>query len=384
LRITATATAVPASEGVGAEAVGTTAARLAHSFETLTASDGRARFDFLFECPSVPAVSAGAVSQFLAGMQAESPFGLLDDLRQQNLELQFALHELEMREQAIARSNDELVETNRGVMAMYEELHDELDRTNRGVVALYAELDERADQLVEASEARTRFFNAVSHEFRTPINSIVALANLLSGRVDGELTDEQERQVDFISRAAQQLLEMVSDLLEIARLDSGRLEVRPEPVRVGTLLSDIEEMLGPLLAGRPVALLIDDPPPDIRLRSDPALIVHVLRNLVSNAIGFTSRGWIRVTTTMQAERLSFVVADTGIGIDPVDLDRIFEEFYRGANSSGVSGTGLGLSLARRLARALGGDVTAASAPGAGATFTFDLPVRDGAGDSSSL
>jgi signal transduction histidine kinase len=308
-------------------------------------------------------------------MQAESPFGLLDDLRQQNLELQFALHELEMREQAIARSNDELVETNRGVMAMYEELHDELDRTNRGVVALYAELDERADQLVEASEARTRFFNAVSHEFRTPINSIVALANLLS---------EQERQVDFISRAAQQLLEMVSDLLEIARLDSGRLEVRPEPVRVGTLLSDIEEMLGPLLAGRPVALLIDDPPPDIRLRSDPALIVHVLRNLVSNAIGFTSRGWIRVTTTMQAERLSFVVADTGIGIDPVDLDRIFEEFYRGANSSGVSGTGLGLSLARRLARALGGDVTAASAPGAGATFTFDLPVRDGAGDSSSL
>jgi signal transduction histidine kinase/CheY-like chemotaxis protein len=258
-----------------------------------------------------------------------------------------------------------------------EELNQELQDTNRGVVALYAELADRADHLRRADELKSRFLSNMSHEFRTPLNSILALSRLLQSRVDGALTMEQEKQVNFIRKAAETLAALVDDLLDIAKVEAGKTTVAPAEFQVADLFSTLRGMLRPLLAGESLALVFEDPSGLPPLVTDEAKVSQILRNFISNAIKFTEKGEVRIWAEPDAkgENVVFHVRDTGVGIAEENLEAIWQEFSQIPNprQSKVKGTGLGLPLSRRLAELLHGKVGVQSRPEEGSTFSLSIP-----------
>jgi signal transduction histidine kinase len=255
-------------------------------------------------------------------------------------------------------------------------LNQELEETNQGVVALYAELDERASELRQADEVKTRFLSYMSHEFRTPLNSILALSDLLLRRVDGNLTAEQEKQIGFVRAASYELFEMVNDLLDIAKVEAGKIDLRMGTVEVAKLFGGLRGMMRPLTHGENVSLVFEDPPEDLLIVSDEGKINQILRNLISNALKFTEHGEVRVCVSCEKGQVRFSVSDTGIGIAPDDQERIFREFAQIENpvQRRVRGTGLGLPLSRKLAELIGGTLTVSSALGTGSTFRLTIPL----------
>lgn len=289
----------------------------------------------------------------------------VSELATQNTELVASLAELRSRQ-------DEL-----------ERLNTELEDTNRGVVALYAELDERAEQLRQASELKSRFLSNMSHEFRTPLNSILALSRLLLDRADGPLTAEQERQVGYIRRSAESLTDLVNDLLDLAKVEAGKLDVRPRLFTIAELFGALRGVMKPLQQNDAVELIFEEPTVAAALMTDEAKVAQILRNLISNALKFTEKGQVRVSASFDDgnRHCALVVADTGIGIAAADQEMVFQEFSQVANvlQFRAKGTGLGLPFSRRLAELLGGTLTVASAPGAGSAFTLHIPRAYGAG-----
>lgn len=281
----------------------------------------------------------------------------------------------------------ELRETNQALMASLGELrarqeelaqlNTELEDTNRGVVALYAELDQTAEKLRAASEAKSRFLSHVSHEFRTPLNSIRALAGLLLDEVDGPLTEEQAKQVVYIRRSAETLTELVNNLLDIAKVEAGKVDVAVAPFEVEELLAGLRGLLKPLQASSGAVLSIDETSGLPTVHGDEPKVAQILRNLISNALKFTEAGEVRVAASLEGEDcLVFTVRDTGIGLAPEDHDRIFQEFEQipGALQAKYKGTGLGLPLSRRLAELMGGTLTVESRLGEGSTFRLRIPL----------
>lgn len=287
----------------------------------------------------------------------------LDELQQQNRELLTTLADLQKQQQEAA------------------DLNRELEETNRGVVALYAELDDKARDLQQASDMKTRFLSNMSHEFRTPLNSINSLARMLLGKDDGPLTLEQEKQVKYIAKSAQDLNEMVNDLLDIAKVEAGKIDVIATEFSIADLFGTLRGMLRPLVpAGSPVTLVFDEPGEMLLIHTDEKKLSQILRNFVSNAVKYTERGEVRVSATLDAlGQINIAVRDTGIGIKPEHIDLIFEEFYQVENplQQRIKGTGLGLPLSRKLAELLGGRVTVSSTPGSGSVFTVILPAAEG-------
>jgi signal transduction histidine kinase/CheY-like chemotaxis protein len=288
---------------------------------------------------------------------SENPY---EELQQQNKELMRTLEELRARQAELAQLNREL------------------DETNRGVVALYAELNDKADFLQRASELKSHFLSNMSHEFRTPLNSILALSQILIDRMDGDLTPEQEKQVTFMRRSAQDLTDLVNDLLDLAKVEAGKVTIRPAEFSVESLFAALRGMLRPLLAqNSSVSLVFEDPVGIPELYTDEAKVSQVLRNFISNALKFTERGEVRISVrTGHDETVVFSVADTGIGISPADQDRIFQEWEQveGKLQKTAKGTGLGLPLSRKLAQLIGGDVYVKSQVGLGSTFFVAVPV----------
>jgi len=259
-----------------------------------------------------------------------------------------------------------------------EELRSELEETNRGVLALYAELDAQADQLREATELKSRFLAYMSHEFRTPINSIRSITRLLLDRVDGPLTEEQEKQVAFIQQNATEFAEMVDDLLDLAKVEAGRVEISPAWFEMVDLFSALRGMFKPVLTNPDVHLVFEEPHDVPKLYTDDRKLSQILRNFISNALKFTPRGEVRVAAKFEGdERVTFSVTDTGIGIAPEFHQSIFEDFsqVQSALQKRLRGTGLGLSLSRKLAQLLGGSVSLHSEAGKGSTFSVTIPVR---------
>jgi signal transduction histidine kinase/CheY-like chemotaxis protein len=281
----------------------------------------------------------------------------------------------------IEQQNQELLKTLQELRARQEELellNRELEDTNRGVVALYAELDERADYLRRASELKTKFLSNVSHEFRTPLNSIISLARLLMDRMDGDLTAEQLKQVHYIESSARDLQEMVNDLLDLAKVEAGKIRIRPKQFEVHELFSALKGMLKPLLADNTsVDLVFDDAHELPKLYTDEGKVSQILRNLISNALKFTPSGYVRVTAQMSSpDSVLFSVEDSGIGIPLEHHEAIFREFSQIENplQERHRGTGLGLPLCRNLALLLGGKIWLESEPGNGSTFHVSIPA----------
>jgi signal transduction histidine kinase len=257
-------------------------------------------------------------------------------------------------------------------------LRKELAETNSGVLALYAELEAQAEALRRASDLKSSFLSNVSHELRTPIASVINLSRLLLDEElgGGKLDAEQRRQVGYIARAGETLLEMVNSLLDLARIEAGRMEVLVRPLLVGEVLSTLRGMFRPLVTRQDVSLVIEEPETRLTMHSDEGKLAQILRNLVGNALKFTEHGEVRLQTSAEPEWISFIVSDTGIGIPDEDLERVFREFEQVPNAlqAAAKGVGLGLPLSRSLAELLGGTLTVTSAPGEGSRFTLRLPM----------
>ncbi len=257
-------------------------------------------------------------------------------------------------------------------------LRAELDETNQGVLALYAELDQQAEQLRHVSELKSRFLSYMSHELRTPLGSILSMTRLLDDGLDGVLSEGQRQQVGFISGAASELREMVDDLLDLAKIEAGRITISPAWFDLMDLFSALRGMFRPLVEGHHIDLEFIDPPPLPMLYTDDKKLAQILRNFIANALKFTQRGKVVVSARMQGEdAICFSVSDTGIGI-PVDLQAtLFEEFVQVDSplQKRLRGTGLGLSLCKRFAGLLGGQVGVHSTPGEGSEFFVVLPLK---------
>ena len=299
---------------------------------------------------------AGKLVSKLAAMPHPSS---LSEVQAQNAELLQTLAELQDKQEKL------------------QQLANELEDTNRGVVALYAELDEKAVHLRRADDMKSRFLSNMSHEFRTPLNSVRALCGMLLAKIDGPLSTEQETQVKFIAKATEDLSELVNDLLDLAKIEAGKIEIRPAVFDVRELFSALRGMLRPLLVTDSVELEFDDVEGIPALFTDESKVSQILRNFISNALKFTERGTVRVSARAEGDEVVFSVADTGIGIALEDREMIFEEFTQvpSALQRRVKGTGLGLPLCRKLASLLGGDVSLESEPGRGSTFYARVPMR---------
>lgn len=256
-------------------------------------------------------------------------------------------------------------------------LRAELEETNQGVLALYSELDNQAEALRQASDLKSRFLSYMSHEFRTPLGSILSIAGLLRDELDGPLNDEQQKQLAFIKAAAQELTEMVNDLLDLAKIEAGRITISPAWFDMLDLFAALRGMFRPIVDVNAVDLIFEEPTGIPRLYTDDKKLAQILRNYVSNALKFTLRGEVRVSAKMIGDnQVRFAVSDTGIGIPPEMHDKLFEDFIQidSPLQKRLRGTGLGLSLCKRYAALLGGRVGVESQPGLGSIFYVEIPV----------
>lgn len=261
--------------------------------------------------------------------------------------------------------------------AVVAALTQELSETNQGVVALYAELDDNAARLKEASDLKSRFLSYMSHEFRTPLGAILSMARLLLDELDGPLTVEQQKQVTFIQTSAAELTEMVNDLLDLAKVEAGRITISPAWFEMVDLFSALRGMFKPILASSTVSLIFEEPHDIPRIFTDDKRLSQILRNFVSNALKFTLEGEVRVSATLiDTDHVKFSVADTGIGIPEEHLTTLFQDYVQvdSAIQKRLRGTGLGLSLSKKLAHVLGGDVSATSQLRKGSVFSVTIPV----------
>ena len=238
-----------------------------------------------------------------------------------------------------------------------------------------AALEEARMAADAANRAKNQFLSRMSHELRTPLNSVLGFGQLL--QLD-DLRPDQRDSVDQILRGGAHLLELIDEVLDISRVESGHLRLSLEPVRVGDVVAEATAMMGPLAATRRVHIDAADCQ-DLHVRADRQRLRQVVVNLLSNAVKYNrDDGQVRVRCEETGTgSIRLVVADTGIGLDPSDVARLFQPFERlGAEQSGVEGTGLGLALSKQLAEAMGGRIEVHSEPGVGSRFSVELPVAE--------
>jgi signal transduction histidine kinase/CheY-like chemotaxis protein len=255
-------------------------------------------------------------------------------------------------------------------------LQSELEETNRGVLALYAELDDRAEKLRRADDLKSRFLSYASHELRTPLNGIIGLVRLLQSSKTRR-DPEEGKQLSFIRQAAEEMREMVNDLLDLAKVEAGKVTIEPSEFGLEFVFGALRGIFRPLLATDDVVLMFDDTSAVPSIHSDEAKVSQILRNFISNALKFTEHGEVRVWAQLEDDRVRISVRDTGIGIAPEHLGRIFEEYSQidSPLQRRARGTGLGLPLCRKLAELLGGSIEVTSKLGSGSVFSLVLPRR---------
>jgi PAS domain S-box-containing protein len=254
-------------------------------------------------------------------------------------------------------------------------------------VALVEEVAARAGRAIEnaqlyraalaASRAKSDFLAIVSHELRTPLNAIMGYTEMLTTGLSGTLSDEQQARLRRIDASARHLLQLIEEILAHAGLESGRDEARPREFRLSELVDGVTAVAEPLMREQNLAFRLEITDRNATLFTDPGKARQIILNLLSNAAKFAADGTVTLRARVQAGQLVVEVSDTGIGIAPEHHERIFEPFWQVEQplTRHIGGTGLGLSVSRRLAEMLGGTITVHSEPGAGSTFTLRLPVR---------
>ncbi|WJN58335.1 CHASE domain-containing protein [Pseudomonas sp. SO81] len=245
-------------------------------------------------------------------------------------------------------------------------------------------LREQAEQLALANRYKSEFLANMSHELRTPLNSILILSEQLRHNVAGNLTEKQVKHADIVYKAGNDLLQLINDVLDLAKIEAGRVQLKLEPLNIHDLLVELDSSLRPMAEIKGLRLLTHLEPGVARMiHSDRGRLQQILRNLLSNALKFTEHGEVELSIGLspvslddERETLQFVVRDSGIGIDPAQHERIFQAFQQidGSTSRRFGGTGLGLAITRQLVEVLGGQISLESTPGQGSRFIVRLPV----------
>ena len=240
-----------------------------------------------------------------------------------------------------------------------------------------AQLANANQALEQASLAKDRFLASMSHELRTPLNAIIGFTGTLLMRLPGPLTADQEKQLNTVQQNAQHLLALINDILDLAKIETGSIDMPLEQVECQSVIDEVAASLRPLAERKSLQLLADCPVEPIEVQANRRALSQILINLVNNAIKFTEQGSVRITLEQPQDRcVAIHVADTGIGMRPEDQERLFQLFTQIAHAQTrqQEGTGLGLYLSQKLASLLGGHITVQSAPGRGSTFTLTLPI----------
>ncbi len=235
-------------------------------------------------------------------------------------------------------------------------------------------LEEQASALEQAMTERSRFFASMSHELRTPINAILGYGELLMEGVYGELAPTQSGALDRVVRSGRHLLELVNDVLDISKIEAGKLEVFPETTPLALLLREVAGTVELQARNKKIGLEVRVDR-EVTVVTDPGRVRQIVLNLLSNAVKFTDEGQVRVVLDAFGPWAEVRVEDTGPGIAPEDQDRVFREFEQAPGAVGRGGTGLGLPISRRLAGLLGGNLALHSTPGEGSVFTLRLPLH---------
>ena len=245
-------------------------------------------------------------------------------------------------------------------------------------------LREQAEQLALANRYKSEFLANMSHELRTPLNSILILSEQLKQNAAGNLTEKQVKHAEIVYRAGNDLLQLINDVLDLAKIEAGRVQLKLEPLNVHDMLVELDASLRPMAEVKGLQLISHVEPGVPRvINSDRGRLHQILRNLLSNALKFTEVGEVELIITTsptplndERETLQIIVRDTGIGIAPEQHERIFQAFQQidGSTSRRFGGTGLGLAITRQLVEVLGGQISLQSAPGQGSRFIVQLPV----------
>ena len=305
---------------------------------------------------------------------------LNEELQVQQEELRTANEELEEQSRALEESQSALENQQAELRTTNDQLAEQalnLDMKNSALQSAQEQLHQRAVELESASRYKSEFLANMSHELRTPLNSSLILAKLLADNTSGNLSDEQVRFAQTIYSAGNDLLQLINDILDISKVEAGKLELVPEDVPVRRVVEGLARTFEPLARQKQLEFKINvDPGVPASLHTDRQRMEQILKNLLSNAVKFTEVGSVSlsVSTTPDGD-IAFRVQDTGIGIAPDQQDKIFDAFHQadGTTSRRFGGTGLGLSITRDLTRLLGGSVAVSSAPNEGSVFTLVLP-----------
>jgi signal transduction histidine kinase len=274
---------------------------------------------------------------------------------------------------------------------LYEELKSfssELEARIQAATADLAEQNTRLQwqsrELEKANRLKSEFLASMSHELRTPINALIGYASLMLDRIYGDLTPRQEEGLKRIQSAAQHLLALINDILDLAKIEAGRMPLHLDDVELSEVMREVSQHIEPLVKKKSLNYKVELPANDLTLHTDRTKVKQILLNLLSNAVKFTHVGGVSVIVSRDEEDLRFDVSDSGIGIRAHDLESIWEDFRQvdQSRTREFGGTGLGLSITRKLVDALGGHVFAQSVFGKGSTFTVVLPVRSVARDDT--
>ncbi|HZD38179.1 MAG TPA: response regulator, partial [Actinomycetes bacterium] len=325
------------------------------------------------------------LNTIIATMRTEE---LLEQSQSLAEELQSQSRELQSQQEELQRTNEELQEKARQLARQNQAI----EVKNAEIELARREVEERAEQLALSSRYKSEFLANMSHELRTPLNSLLILARLLGENADGNLT---EREVDFarsIHVAGNDLLNLINDILDLTKVEAGKLDISPSPVELSSLCADLEQTFRPIAEQQSLAFTVEIPegtPPVIV--TDAHRVEQVLKNLLSNAFKFTERGSVALRAALAppatrfanprlreaAEVIGLEVADTGIGIAGDKVLEIFEAFQQadGTTNRKYGGTGLGLSISREIAGLLGGEIQVESEPGRGSLFTLFIPAE---------
>jgi signal transduction histidine kinase/DNA-binding response OmpR family regulator/CHASE3 domain sensor protein len=307
-----------------------------------------------------------------AHRQAEELQTQQEELRVANEELDAQASALKATQQQLETQQAELEQTNDNLT----EQSQLLERQNMALAEKQTEVVAKATELERASQFKSDFLSNMSHELRTPLNSSLILAKLLADNREGNLNAEQVKFAHTIYTAGNDLLTLINDILDLSKIESGKMEVHAASVPLDGVRDGLCRTFDPVAADKRLGFgVVLDPSLPGTIETDAQRLDQVLKNLISNALKFTSRGEVTVRVQPRGERIEFSVQDTGIGIAPHQQSIIFEAFRQadGTTNRKYGGTGLGLSISRELARLLGGDISVQSEPGQGSTFTLSIP-----------